>query len=699
MLKRYFLKIIVLICAFSFAYAQQNLRGWHTQGQTFLIWEHSGAVPADTTYEIYRSPQPINSLSNATRIGRVFANHGENKRIQQYVPNVRWKIPDTLGGLITVGTNEAYFVVTPDSVRISYYAVVLFNDTIVSSSNTIGPIQETIEPVTCVMQYQDSTVKIYSHWIDGRTDYNAGRLDYPVMGNQYSNGLGFNFAVWKRGDSLVNLPMVVGLHGGGSNLIEEGLVFKSLLSNGLFVTFDDVLPARHLGVFVEYNTFWSGYANTFNPFVFSLPNNSAVVVNYTARRLWWEIEWLKRNLPIDSNRISVNGISMGGAGTLLHTQLKPALFSAGLSYVPVIKGIKVLNDQYRVYPVFGTPNQNLPTNFDGTPGIYDLLDEEWRLQQPHPDWPFTLIVSGKNDTNATWTEKPAMYRQLDSSRTGFALYWDEREHLNWIGAHFRFSEHLKLTYLTRFRNNQSFPAFSNTDLDLITPGRQPDPGDGNPNNGDPWGTWGGYLEWDPNSIIDNPDRWSVIMWVVYQSSDPNDIPDADTILADVTLRRLQRFQPNLGFVYAWDLVRVANGETLQSETVSVDTSGVLTINNLLLIKEPLRLAVWGPVGIGETENSEKRILLSQVYPNPFTFSTTIKYIVKKPSQVELKIYNLAGQLIKTLVDEYQNSGEYIIDWDGKDDNKCSVSSGVFFLRMNANNSSQIKKLLFLSKVR
>uniref|UniRef100_A0A7V0Z5M7 Uncharacterized protein n=1 Tax=candidate division WOR-3 bacterium TaxID=2052148 RepID=A0A7V0Z5M7_UNCW3 len=195
MVKRYLLKIIVLICAFSFAYAQQNLRGWHTQGQTFLIWEHSGTIPPDTTYEIYRSPQPINSLSNATRIGRVFANNGENKRIQQYVSNARWKIPDTLGGLITVGTNEAYFVVTPDSVRTSYYAVVLFNDTIASSSNTIGPIQETMEPVTCIMQYQDSIVKIYSHWIDGRANYNAGRQDYPEMGNQYSNGLGFNFAV------------------------------------------------------------------------------------------------------------------------------------------------------------------------------------------------------------------------------------------------------------------------------------------------------------------------------------------------------------------------------------------------------------------------------------------------------------------------------------------------------------------------
>lgn len=70
--------VIILLCGFSVANAQQNLRGWHTQGQTFLVWEHPESVSLDTTYEIYTSSQTITSIGNATWIGKVFANNGAN---------------------------------------------------------------------------------------------------------------------------------------------------------------------------------------------------------------------------------------------------------------------------------------------------------------------------------------------------------------------------------------------------------------------------------------------------------------------------------------------------------------------------------------------------------------------------------------------------------------------------------------------
>ncbi|MBI4722924.1 MAG: T9SS type A sorting domain-containing protein [Candidatus Stahlbacteria bacterium] len=674
--------VIILLCVFSSANAQQNLQGWHTQGQTFLIWEHSESVPSDTTYEIYHSLQPITSISNATWIGKVFANNGANTRLNDCVSDARWKLPDTSKGTVTVDTDEAYFVVTPYTSNNSYYAVVLSGDTSISSENTIGPVLETIGFISCVIQYQDAVVTIYAHWIDGRRDYDAGLPEYPVMGNEYSNGLGFNFAIWKRGTSTVNLPLVIALHGGGSNLIQEGLFRYSLVS-GFFVALDDGISVRDSigSEIVEGNTFWTGYANTYNRFTLLYPNDSAIVVNYTARRVWWEVEWLKNNLPVDTTRISLTGISMGGVGTLLHSQLRADLFSAGLSYVPLLRGIKVLNDQYRIYPIFGTPTQNLATNFDGATGIYDILDEEWRLQLFSTDWPFTIIASGKNDTNATWAEKPDLYRKLDSAKTGFALYWDEREHINWVGAHFRFSEHINLSYLTRFRKNQSFPAFSGTDLDLVTPGRQPDPGNGIPVNGDVWGTWGGYLEWDTESIVDTINRWAVTMWVVFQSSYPNDIPEADTILANVTPRRLQQLQPQPGHTYSWNLVKVSNGDTLQEGIVETDSSNLITVLELLLIKEPVRLTIYESVAVEEITNSKIQDVKLEAYPNPFIQKTVIEFRVQSSElkDTQLQIYDLAGRVVKTFL--ITNTITKVV-WDGKDDLGESVRSGVYFVKLS-----------------
>lgn len=57
----------LLLCILlpEYSYAQQNLEAWHTQGQIFLIWEHSETLPPDTTYDIYTSPDPITSIEEA----------------------------------------------------------------------------------------------------------------------------------------------------------------------------------------------------------------------------------------------------------------------------------------------------------------------------------------------------------------------------------------------------------------------------------------------------------------------------------------------------------------------------------------------------------------------------------------------------------------------------------------------------------
>ncbi|HAN41183.1 MAG TPA: hypothetical protein DCQ12_04640, partial [Candidatus Cloacimonas sp.] len=83
------------------------------------------------------------------------------------------------------------------------------------------------------------------------------------------------------------------------------------------------------------------------------------------------------------------------------------------------------------------------------------------------------------------------------------------------------------------------------------------------------------------------------------------------------------------------------------------------------------------------------------YPNPFNPETTISYSVKEPGRVRLEIYNIKGQLVRTLVDEEHLTGNYKLSFDGKDNRGRSVASGVYLLRMRAPGYQKRAKMVLL----
>ncbi len=85
----------------------------------------------------------------------------------------------------------------------------------------------------------------------------------------------------------------------------------------------------------------------------------------------------------------------------------------------------------------------------------------------------------------------------------------------------------------------------------------------------------------------------------------------------------------------------------------------------------------------------------KMYPNPFNPSTTIKYTIPADEKVKLSIYNIKGQLIKTLIDETQIAGEHSIIWNGRNESNQPVSSGIYFYKMETKNISEIKKCVLL----
>lgn len=100
-------------------------------------------------------------------------------------------------------------------------------------------------------------------------------------------------------------------------------------------------------------------------------------------------------------------------------------------------------------------------------------------------------------------------------------------------------------------------------------------------------------------------------------------------------------------------------------------------------------------GLADSDSSliPNTFKLFQNSPNPFFGSTYINYHLPKSTKVSLKIYNCAGQLIKTLVDEYQSPGIYSVPWDGKDDMGRAVASGVYFCQFKSDEWKDIKRFI------
>jgi immune inhibitor A len=94
-------------------------------------------------------------------------------------------------------------------------------------------------------------------------------------------------------------------------------------------------------------------------------------------------------------------------------------------------------------------------------------------------------------------------------------------------------------------------------------------------------------------------------------------------------------------------------------------------------------------------NVPKTHLLKDNYPNPFNSSTSIGYETSSPGWVRIEIYNLLGQKVRILVNEYQPAGRYTTIWDGADEHGQVVSSGIYFCRFSINQFAQTKKMVFL----
>jgi hypothetical protein len=87
--------------------------------------------------------------------------------------------------------------------------------------------------------------------------------------------------------------------------------------------------------------------------------------------------------------------------------------------------------------------------------------------------------------------------------------------------------------------------------------------------------------------------------------------------------------------------------------------------------------------------------LAQNYPNPFNPTTEINFSLQHGADVSLEIYNIMGQRVATLVDEYRESGAHSVTWDGRDTDGKPASSGIYFYRLRSGSFNETKKMMLL----
>ena len=115
---------------------------------------------------------------------------------------------------------------------------------------------------------------------------------------------------------------------------------------------------------------------------------------------------------------------------------------------------------------------------------------------------------------------------------------------------------------------------------------------------------------------------------------------------------------------------------------------------------------WGPfseiyqfsiltTGIEDANITASKLTLNQNFPNPFNPSTTIRFEVPKVTQVKIKVYDIHGREVKTLVNRIYQSGSHSVIWDSKDNKGLLVASGAYVVRMQAGEFITLKKMMLL----
>ena len=132
----------------------------------------------------------------------------------------------------------------------------------------------------------------------------------------------------------------------------------------------------------------------------------------------------------------------------------------------------------------------------------------------------------------------------------------------------------------------------------------------------------------------------------------------------------------------------------QNDLIEVIYSGdaQLDVSDVILVGTDSREL---QVNIEYQKSLPNNYTLDQNYPNPFNPETEISYSLLEAGNVKLEVFNIMGQKVTSLVNQYQDAGSYTVTWNSRNQDGIQVSSGIYFYKLNANNFAETKKMILM----
>ena len=200
--------------------------------------------------------------------------------------------------------------------------------------------------------------------------------------------------------------------------------------------------------------------------------------------------------------------------------------------------------------------------------------------------------------------------------------------------------------------------------------------------------------WDYASeiVIDNENRIIVAgkadtMYAIARYHNNGDLDESFGINGKVTTAYINTDRGSEG----WTGIALDSEENIVVAGYYTESAIDVTVDFIIARYFSDNVSIYNPI-----TNISNKIILNQNYPNPFNPSTTIEFSIKNQSDIELTIYNIKGQKIKTLAQNEFAKGRHSIIWNGDDEFNNPVISGIYFYKLEVNGKpEQIRKCILI----
>ena len=569
-----------------------DLNVWQVEGQTFLTFgmisdyiltqeitygeyfKKKKQIKTQIKYNIYRSKDIIKNINGLTPIASVDSFTGWNDSFYGINTNsdrysgkkvIRYTVKPDKGCL---DSGRGLFVFSPADEGNFYYAVTTEikgrenKDVIIGQNSMEIPVKETKGPGSPILQRVESPKTF--QYIKKPKLYFYTKWESPPNSSRNSQPLDYLVAIPEN----LKKPAPVGihLHSWGGNLL-DGYAWWNNAEKGAILLATNQYPYD----------WWTGYHESLfskDPPRSKKDWQNGVVRPYTINRLFSFLEYLdkKSDWPIDTSRTFTAGSSMGGSGSLMMAIRYPERVAWSRSWVGVHIPDKSPQFKSSYMKVWGDPEFNVKFE-DGTP-VWDYYNNaKYLYENPKKEIGFLTFCNGKNDGAIGWAQAVEFLKALQDTRRPHLFIWGQGRHGQRTVMPGNGSERVMPLDI---RTDMVLPAFTHCSLDN-------NPGNGDPNDGDPSGQINQWLFWEDKSIVDEQDRFEITVALMEKAPAPE-------CTVDITPRRVQKFLFASGRKLFWKNTS-NNGAESQKGAVTVDEYGLITLKKIVVSKNKNHIIV------------------------------------------------------------------------------------------------------------